>query len=78
MAIDRLVSLDAACSATDGPPCALLDLLPDLNSLQQEEQRLLMLDIDHALERLTPFLREVLIARFMRRIHSLGRSSAPR
>ena len=41
------------------------DLLPDLNSLQADKQRALKLDIDRALGRLTPHLRDVLVARFI-------------
>jgi DNA-directed RNA polymerase specialized sigma24 family protein len=41
------------------------DVLPDLNSLNAEEKTLLKLDIDRGLERLTPHLRDVLVARFI-------------
>ena len=43
----------------------LSSVLPDLSAMHAEEQRQLMLDIDQALERLTPQLREVLLARFL-------------
>ena len=44
---------------------ALVDILPDLNALQAEEQALLKLDIDAALEQFPPLLREVLVARYI-------------
>jgi RNA polymerase sigma-70 factor (ECF subfamily) len=65
MAEDQLASLDAAISNDDGSTIVLGDVIPDLKSMGAEEQRLLMLDIDHALERLEPHLREVLVARFL-------------
>jgi RNA polymerase sigma-70 factor (ECF subfamily) len=61
----RLASLDAPFSTDDGESAMLADILPDLNALQAEEQKRLALDIDQALERLTPLLREVLVARLM-------------
>lgn len=65
MASSRLISLDAIVTSDRGAQFALGDSLPDLNALQKEEQRLLMLDIDHALEQLTLSQREVLVARFI-------------
>jgi len=65
MSEERLASLDQPLSLEDADDAVLLDVLPDLNSLREEEQTLLKLDIDRALERLTPHLREVLIARFI-------------
>ena len=65
MSDERLASLDQPLSLEDTDDAVLLDMLPDLNSLKEEEQTLLKLDLDRALERLTPHLREVLIARFI-------------
>lgn len=65
MSDERLASLDQPLSLEDPDDAVLLDMLPDLNSLREEEQTLLKLDLDRALERLTPHLREVLIARFI-------------
>jgi RNA polymerase sigma factor (sigma-70 family) len=65
MAENRLVSLDAALPAEDGENLALSDVLPDLNAIREEEQRRLMLNLDQALEQLTPQLRDVLVARFL-------------
>ena len=65
MADDRLASLNGAISTDDGGMIALGDVIPDLRSLDAEAQRLLMLDIDHALGSLDPHLREVIVARFL-------------
>ena len=61
----RLESLNAAQSNDDGDAVALLDIVPDLKSLHPEEQTLLAIDIETALEKLHPQLREVLVARFI-------------
>lgn len=61
----RLESLDAAHPNDDGESVALVDRIPDLKALSPEEQTLLAMDIDKALEHLTPQLREVLVARFI-------------
>ena len=65
MADARLESLDAANPNEDGEGVALVDRIPDLRALPPEEQTLLAMDIDNALEHLTPQLREVLVARFI-------------
>jgi RNA polymerase sigma-70 factor (ECF subfamily) len=65
MAEHRMASLDAPMSGDDGESVGLAEVLPDLNALQAEEQTRLKLDIDQALERLSPLLREVLVARFL-------------
>lgn len=65
MADHRLESLNATCSNADGDEMTFVDIVPDLKSLQEEEQTLLAIDIDLALEQLSPQLREVLVARFM-------------
>jgi RNA polymerase sigma-70 factor (ECF subfamily) len=62
---DRVASLDQALSVDDGDDAVLSDVLPDLNSLREEERVMLKLDIDQALKQLAPHLREVLIARFI-------------
>ena len=61
----RLVALDAALPGDDGDAVLFVDALPDLNSLQATEQKLLAMDIDQALERLPPLLRDVLMARYL-------------
>jgi RNA polymerase sigma factor (sigma-70 family) len=68
---ERLLALDAALPDTDGQTVALKDVLPDLNALQTQQQALLALDIDKALEQLSPQLRDVLVARYI-----IGESSA--
>jgi|SRR5882672_4742810 len=65
MAEHRLASLDAALSDDEGETVALVDVLPDLNALKADEQRLLAMDIDRALEALSPLSREVLMARYL-------------
>ena len=65
MADHRLESLDAEDPSDDGETLALVDRIPDLKALSPEDQTLLAMDIDEALEHLTPQLREVLVARFI-------------
>jgi len=66
MADHRLESLDAAHPNDDGESVALVDRIPDLKALSPEDQTLLAMDIDKALEQLKPQLREVLVARFIK------------
>ena len=65
LADHRLASLDAAFPTEDGETAMLADTLPDLNALQDEEQKLLALDIDQALGQLTPLLRDILVSRLI-------------
>ena len=65
MAEQWLMSLDATRPGEEGETLALVDVLPDFNSIQKEEQSRLKLDIDAALERLSPLLRDVLVARYL-------------
>jgi RNA polymerase sigma-70 factor (ECF subfamily) len=65
MADHLLESLDASPPNDHGESVALVDRIADLKALSPEEQTLLAMDIDKALERLTPQLREVLVARFI-------------
>jgi RNA polymerase sigma-70 factor (ECF subfamily) len=65
LADHRLASLDAAFPTEDGESAMLADTLPDLKALRAEEQRLLALDIDQALEQLTSVLRDVLVSRLL-------------
>jgi len=65
LAEQRIASTDAPVSSDEDETVVLGDLLPDLSSLEAEKQTLLAMDIDAALERLTPRLREVLVARFI-------------
>lgn len=65
LADERIASLDQASSADDRDETTLVDALPDLKSLQAAELTLLKLDLDHALGKLSPHLREVLVARFI-------------
>jgi RNA polymerase sigma factor (sigma-70 family) len=65
LADGRLLALDAPLTGEEDETVLLRDALPDFNNLQFQEQALLALDIDRALERLTPQLRDVLVARFL-------------
>jgi RNA polymerase sigma factor (sigma-70 family) len=60
-----MLALDAASTDGEGETVLLSEVLPDLNALQTQEQAILALDIDKALERLTPQLRDVLVARYL-------------
>lgn len=65
MAERRLLSLDATPSNDDGEMTSLGELLPDSKSLEANQSKLLEMDIDQALARLTPLLRDVLLSRFV-------------
>jgi RNA polymerase sigma factor (sigma-70 family) len=65
MGDSRMLSLDAAQRTEDGEGSFLGDLLPDLAALAASEQARLKLDVDQALDRLQPVLRDVLISRFL-------------
>jgi RNA polymerase sigma-70 factor, ECF subfamily len=65
MSDQRLASYDAVLETDDGDPAVLADIIPDLNAIAADEQAMVKLDIDRALEGLTPQLRDVLIARFL-------------
>jgi RNA polymerase sigma-70 factor (ECF subfamily) len=65
MSDSRMASLDAPLPTDDGEEIGLAEILPDLNALQADEHAQLKLDIDGALARLSPQLRDVLIARYL-------------
>ncbi|HMJ64739.1 MAG TPA: sigma-70 family RNA polymerase sigma factor, partial [Candidatus Binatia bacterium] len=65
LAEERLASLDAPLPGEGDETIVLADVLPDLNALSANKQRLLAMDIDRALEQLTPLLRDVIVARFI-------------
>lgn len=65
MADYRLESLDAPLLNDDGEEVLLIEIVADTKSAQQQAETLLAIDIDGALEQLTPQLREVIIARFI-------------
>jgi RNA polymerase sigma-19 factor, ECF subfamily len=64
MADNRLASLDAT-SSDHGESIALVDVVADAGSLSLDEQVLLKMDIDTALQRLSPQFRDVLVSRFI-------------
>ena len=65
MSVGKDQSLDAELPGEDGMSVTLADVLPDPASLDAEEQAILKLDLDEALARLSPQLRDVLVARFV-------------
>ena len=64
MADSRLESLDAP-DPDHGQPMALVDMVPDASTLSMDDQVLLKMDIDQALHRLSPELRDVLVSRYV-------------
>jgi RNA polymerase sigma-70 factor (ECF subfamily) len=65
MADHRLASLDAAPPGADREGVSFAQVVPDLSTLDADEENALKLDIDEALGRLSPRSREVLVARFL-------------
>ena len=65
LAQHRIASLDAPLAPDGEETIVLSDVLPDLNSLHANDQQLLAMDIDHALQQLTPHLRQVLVSRYI-------------
>jgi RNA polymerase sigma-70 factor (ECF subfamily) len=65
LAENRVASLDAPLGPDGDETITLADVVPDLNSMDSADQQLLAMDIDHALQQLTPHLREVLVSRFI-------------
>jgi RNA polymerase sigma-70 factor (ECF subfamily) len=62
----RLISLNVALPATaDESSTTLMDTVPDLPGSHEQYRRQLAMDIDQALVKLTPLMREVLVARFI-------------
>jgi RNA polymerase sigma factor (sigma-70 family) len=64
MSDDRLESLDAT-DAYDDQPLALMDVVTQPDGLPPDDRLLLKLDVDNALERLSPHLRDALVSRFL-------------
>ena len=64
LADGRLASLDTA-DGGDGESIALVDVVPDASTLSMDDKVLLKMDIDNALQRLDPQLRDVLVSRFV-------------
>jgi RNA polymerase sigma factor (sigma-70 family) len=65
LAEHRLLPLDARHSTEDGDSVALGETVADTSEHSSEEELNLKLDFDRALSRLTPQLREVLVARYL-------------
>jgi RNA polymerase sigma factor (sigma-70 family) len=65
MADNRIASLDSATPADEDDSFTLGSVLADPRTLSSDDQLLLEMDLDQALARLEPRLRDVLIARFV-------------
>ena len=65
MADGRMASLDSSVVADDGDSTSLINVLADPHTLTPDDQILLEMDLDNALSRLEPRLRDVLISRFI-------------
>lgn len=65
MADGRLLSLDQPLLAGSSELESLGGLLPDWSALAAEDQRRLMMDVDQALQRLEPHLRDALVSRYI-------------
>ena len=70
LSVSRIESLDAT-KLHDDQPLALMDVITEPNALALDEQVHLKLDVDNALERLRPHLRDALVSRFL-----IGESAA--
>jgi RNA polymerase sigma factor (sigma-70 family) len=64
MSENRIESLDAS-DPEHGQSLALMDVVADAGKLPLDEQVLLKMDVDSALERLSPHLRDALVSRFI-------------
>jgi RNA polymerase sigma factor (sigma-70 family) len=71
MADDQLLSLDQTISNVGGEPDVLGDMVHDSKASDETERSAMDIDLDNALGRLTPLLRDVLESRFIN-----GESSA--
>jgi RNA polymerase sigma-70 factor (ECF subfamily) len=65
VAENRMASLDAPVAADEGESIPLINVVADPHTLSAEDQILLEMDLDNALSRLEPRLRDVLISRFI-------------
>jgi len=59
----RMASLESSVVADDGHSLPLIDVLADPHTLSADDQIVLEMDLDNALSRLEPRLRDVLISR---------------
>ena len=65
IADSRMASLDSAVVADDGDSMPLINMVADPHTLSSDDQILLEMDLDNALDRLDTRLRDVLISRFI-------------
>ena len=61
----RMVSLDSSVVANEGEEMPLIDIVADPHTLSSDDQILLGMDLDNALNQLDLRLRDVLISRFI-------------
>jgi RNA polymerase sigma-70 factor (ECF subfamily) len=67
----RMASLDSSVVANEGEEMPLINSVADPHTLSSDDQILLEMDLDRALNRLEPRLRDVLVSRFI-----IGESAA--
>lgn len=65
VAQNRMASLDSSTTDDDDESVVLADVVADPHTLSSHDQRLLEMDLDDALSRLDPRLRDVLVSRFI-------------
>src|SRR5688572_7436625 len=65
MADGRMASLDSPVAGNEDESMLLINLLADPHTLSSDDQIVLEMDMDNALSRLDPRLRDVLISRFV-------------
>jgi len=63
---DRLLTLDASVADDDGAPCMAADSIPHRLALADDDAIALDIDLAAALDRLSPTLRDVVVARYLR------------
>jgi DNA-directed RNA polymerase specialized sigma24 family protein len=61
----RMTSLDSSVVTEGGDSIPLINVLADPHTLSADDQIVLEMDLDNALSRLEPRLRDVLISRFI-------------
>jgi RNA polymerase sigma-70 factor (ECF subfamily) len=65
MADSRMASLDSSVVVNEGEEIPLISIVADPHTLSSDDQMLLEMDLDSALNRIEPRLRDVLISRFI-------------
>jgi RNA polymerase sigma-70 factor, ECF subfamily len=65
LADNRVASLEAPVASDDNESIALVNVVADPHTLSSDDQILLEMDLDNALRRLEPRLRDVLVSRYI-------------